>query len=1625
MPPELRPSGTQTAEPALPTGRSGVHHPAETFGTFNDWAARYLQASTPAARHLLEFEGVELARTRREALAGLIRSDPEAALNQAVGVGVRAMLPAAVTELLEERVNGHGDLAVLAALPEPGKESEVEPVWRIATVGAREYQAFVYGRRLGEPTRRHLPLSGIAVDDLLAVWESPLQVLPPDQAQSFLGFALEEDCAVCEEPVAVRDEPVLASVGAELLVLCCPEHAAELEEDLTAAESGGPSGDTAEGGEPQASAWTEGTKAVILIRVDFSDLIGVSLTEGGGATLIDNLHNFYHEMSYGRAGFLPIGAGSAVTPVLRMPETASYYGGNNRYAQLRTDARAAATAAGYVLSQYNLDVICMGPVPGFGWAGLAYVGSAGAWLRNSFGTGVAGHELGHNFGLHHAGFWDTSGQSIIGPGTHVEYGDSFDTMGSASAGNNHFNARYKSYLNWLQPSETLTVSSSGIYRIYAHDQPLTPGARGLRIVRNSTTNYWVEFRQKFTANRWLMNGAGLRFAGNGNQRSVLLDTTVGSSSGRTDSALVIGRTYADPEAGLYITPMGKGGTTPESLDVMVQLGGSAGNLPPSVMVSASDTVTSVNVPVDFSAAASDPNGDALAYYWDFGDGTFGSNSPNVSKSWSSTGDRVVRCTVTDMKGGEASHSVVISVGSSSTYRIQGVVTDGHGPVHGARVFVSSTRMAYTDSDGSYVLVGLASGSYTVNASLYPHTFVAVGFSNPVRLGPDAADINFSSSTVLPPTITGQPQSQLANLGDDVSFTVGATGTEPITYQWRWNGANIAGATAATYTRRDVQETDGGHYSVLVSNPGGSVASASALLTINSPPRIVGQPQDQDVVAGANVTFLVAADGSAPMNYQWRHNGLEIPGATGSSYTRSEVQFADAGEYTVRVWNAYGSVESAVARLNVYYGLSVHATPGGTVMVEPNQRFYAPGTKVTLLAQSQSVYVFSGWGGDIVSSENPITFTLTSNLDVTAFFASPVPDLIVDNPEATFTGNWAVETAASDRFGSNYRTAGSAANSASATATFTPQILTAGRYDLFVWYPTIPKPASRVPVQIAHHHGDQAVSLNQTSGAGQWQLIAAGVPFAPGNSGFVRLSNNVGQGGRTVVADAVRWVYSLAQEAVPPVVLTEPQDFTVPEGADAEMIVVAGGTAPLRYQWRRNGIDLPGATDPMLVLTNLQAGDAGGYSVQISNDLGQVISRTAMVTVLGAPLIVQEPQNHAVGVGGTAVFHVAVSGAAPLSYQWRKDDVDLADDERIQGAGSALLTVNSAIPSDAGTYTVLIQNPLGSVVSSSAFLNVGFEGDLAPVPYGDNRVDRIDQDAIGRLVAGLEEAIDPWQFARADCAPRESLGDGVLSLIDWVQAGRYAAGLDPLTPAGGPNTAVTPGARAASPLVPRLADEPAISTRVRVVGDALIRGRETLLTVELISQGNENAVAFTLEFDPATVSCEDYRLGLEEEGATWIVNSIQRSEGRLGFVLGLEPGTTFPVGSHALVQLTFTAQPMASSEGTEIRFVDEPVFRDLVGVAATAEPSVFDPLLLPLIGPSSISFRSVVMVAPTQILLTLEGAPGGRYAIESSEDLIEWIPLGVVTNLTGTVEFQDPVRVSQRRCFYRAHLVVEP
>jgi hypothetical protein len=172
-----------------------------------------------------------------------------------------------------------------------------------------------------------------------------------------------------------------------------------------------------------------------------------------------------------------------------------------------------------------------------------------------------------------------------------------------------------------------------------------------------------------------------------------------------------------------------------------------------------------------------------------------------------------------------------------------------------------------------------------------------------------------------PSIVTQPANATVTAGQTASFSVTASGTAPLFYQWQRNNTNISGANTASYSTPATATTDSGStFHVIVSNAAGSATSASATLTVNAAataPQITSQPANQAVTAGQTATFVVTATGTAPLGYQWLKNSVNISGATSASYTTPATASSDNGaKYDVVVTNSVGSSTSNIATLTV-------------------------------------------------------------------------------------------------------------------------------------------------------------------------------------------------------------------------------------------------------------------------------------------------------------------------------------------------------------------------------------------------------------------------------------------------------------------------------------------------------------------------------------------------------------------------------------------------------------------------------------------------------------------------------------------------------------------------------------
>ncbi|HEY8995861.1 MAG TPA: immunoglobulin domain-containing protein, partial [Lacunisphaera sp.] len=240
------------------------------------------------------------------------------------------------------------------------------------------------------------------------------------------------------------------------------------------------------------------------------------------------------------------------------------------------------------------------------------------------------------------------------------------------------------------------------------------------------------------------------------------------------------------------------------------------------------------------------------------------------------------------------------------------------------------------SGGKLVLnssTGTISGTPTT-AGNYDVSITAWQFSNGTGDSiPNTYTINVSGGVgATAPSISNQPSSQSVTAGQSASFSVTASGTAPLSYQWRKDGNNISGATSATYSITSTVTGDAGAYSVVVTNSAGSATSNDATLTVNAAavaPSISTQPASQSVTAGQSVSFSVTATGTAPLTYQWRKDGATIGGATSNSYSIASVATGDAGNYSVVITNGAGSVTSNNAMLTV-----TAATVAPTISTQP-------------------------------------------------------------------------------------------------------------------------------------------------------------------------------------------------------------------------------------------------------------------------------------------------------------------------------------------------------------------------------------------------------------------------------------------------------------------------------------------------------------------------------------------------------------------------------------------------------------------------------------------------------------------------------------------------------------------
>jgi len=178
-----------------------------------------------------------------------------------------------------------------------------------------------------------------------------------------------------------------------------------------------------------------------------------------------------------------------------------------------------------------------------------------------------------------------------------------------------------------------------------------------------------------------------------------------------------------------------------------------------------------------------------------------------------------------------------------------------------------------------------------------------------------------------------------------------------------------------------------------------------------------------------------------------------------------------------------------------------------------------------------------------------------------------------------------------------------------------------------------------------------------------------------------------------------------RRAEPPRILWQPQQQTPVIGGNVLFRLQATGSQPLRYQWQKresedaDWIDIPGTDAPEFRVSAVTQLDVGDYRVLVSNDFGSLHSKPASLRLAGSPTIIRQPEDQSASPGATVAFTVDATGAPPLSYQWRKDGVDLP------GATDQTLLLTAVSASDVGVYSVLLANGLGTRPSAQVVLEI--------------------------------------------------------------------------------------------------------------------------------------------------------------------------------------------------------------------------------------------------------------------------------------------------------------------------------
>ena len=543
-------------------------------------------------------------------------------------------------------------------------------------------------------------------------------------------------------------------------------------------------------------------------------------------------------------------------------------------------------------------------------------------------------------------------------------------------------------------------------------------------------------------------------------------------------------------------------------------------------------------------------------------------------------------------------------------------------------------LAWTDNATNettyFVAAGrTAGGPYTNIAALparstnYSHTglspatayYYIVWATNYLGASPTSAEATATTLDVAKaPSIIGQPQDRAVTQGASPTFTVTATGTAPLYYQWRLNTVPIDGATDSAYTRNNAQPDDAGSYSVVVTNSTGSATSSNALLTVNcsltttaSTGGSVGKSPDQATYTPNTVVTLTATADTGYAFIGWggdaggTNNPLPVTMTSNKVISATFVSTAtdiilDNTNAAVTFIGAWQSGSSSTDKYGPDYRFA-SSSAAGTSNATYRPYIYAPG-----------YYDVSVW--------YPQGANRATNAPWRVVYDGGSTNVAVN--QTTNGGGWRV-IAAARPFAQGTNGYASVSNNTGYSGSVV--LADAVRFS-FVG------PIAIAPVitqQPQSQTVTQGVSVSFTVAASgtapfsyQWAFNSVGIASATDSSYTLSHAQPTNAGSYSVIvsnsAGSAASSNALLTVYAPPTITSQPQSVTAAVGSNVIFSVSAAGTLPLGYQWRFNGTNLAAGTASAYACNNVHARDAGSYSVVVSNVAGTLTSSDAVLTV---------------------------------------------------------------------------------------------------------------------------------------------------------------------------------------------------------------------------------------------------------------------------------------------------------------------------------------------------------------------------------------------------------------------------